>query len=496
MANKEILLMQEGMVWGEIQDFAQNAVVQIFAQVGKFNWTEPYKIEDQYEGRGSGFLINEEGFLITNTHVVNEAKLVWVHIPALGREPLYTDVVSICPDVDIALLRLQEGSMQKIRALLGAIPYLTLGDSDQLYRAESVLTLGYPLGQYRLKSSTGVVSGRELLDGHALIQITAPINPGNSGGPLLNLRGQVIAIAIASVPLASNIGYAIPINDLKIIIDNLYTQNLIQKPQLGIQLMFASDEKATYLNNPIPAGLYVTNVFKGSLADKIGLQAGDMIYECNGVRLDPYGDAVVEWSSNKVSFFELMSRIKIGEKASLVIYREGKRLPLEFMYDVVQIFNIRSMYPDYESVEYETIAGLVIMELSSNHLPDLIEGAPELIKYQLAQNRLNSVLVISHMLPGSYAHRLRMLRIGDIITEINGKKVKTLHDMRRVIKQSSTTGLLTLKTELSAFVVFSLAKILEGESRLCKGFAYPLSKMVQTLYRTVEKNAEYKKKSE
>lgn len=211
MADEKVLLVNEGAYWTQVQEIVQNAVVQVFAQINRFNWLEPYQSGEQAENRGSGFFIDDQGHIITTSHVILEAKHVWIQVPILGQQLLHADIISICPEQDIALLKLHENDAKNIRTILTSIPYLTLGNSDTVRRTDSVLVLGYPLGQYRLKSATGVVSGREFIQGHSLLQITAPVNPGNSGGPLLNVQGQVIGITIAMVSNVYNIGYAIPI---------------------------------------------------------------------------------------------------------------------------------------------------------------------------------------------------------------------------------------------------------------------------------------------
>ena len=178
----EVYLVQENFVWSVIQAAAQNAIVQVFAQIGQFDWCEPYRIEAQYESFGSGFLIDDNGYVVTNAHVVESAKYIWIQVPILGRKKLDVEVVSICPDRDIALLKISDSGVADLRALLGSIPFLVLGDSDAVQSADGVLVLGYPLGQYHVKSTTGIVSGQEFVLSSTLLQVTAPINPGNSGG--------------------------------------------------------------------------------------------------------------------------------------------------------------------------------------------------------------------------------------------------------------------------------------------------------------------------
>ena len=124
-----------------------------------------------------------------------------------------------------------------IKRVLGSIPFLPLGDSDLIHRSDEVLALGYPLGQQSLKSTTGVISGRE----QHLIQMSAAINPGNSGGPSLNTKGEVIGINSAGIPAAQNVGYMIPINDLKIVLADLYKVKLLRKPFLGVLFNNATD---------------------------------------------------------------------------------------------------------------------------------------------------------------------------------------------------------------------------------------------------------------
>lgn len=482
--NKQIVYAPD---WTQLQDMMQNAVVQVFSQVGRFNWLEPYKTEEEVESRGSGFIINEDGYIITNAHVIDEAKRVWVHIPSFGRQAIHVEIIGFCPDRDLALLRIMPDPLKKIKDDLKMVPYLTFGDSDLVQRTDNVLVLGYPLGQYRLKSTTGIVSGRESSGGQALIQMTAPINPGSSGGPLLNEQGQVIGITVASIFAASNVGYAIPINELKQILDELYTKRLVRLPVLGVQFVFSNDSKAEYLGNPLPAGLYITKVLKHSLFERVGVQEGDMLYEFNGFRLDAYGDTTAPWGSDKTSLTDLIARIKIGEKIQMVLYRKGKRIEMQFVFELLPPYPIRKMFPDYEDVNFETLGGMVIMELTDNHFPSLIEMAPDLIKFVRSDEKYEPVLVITNVLPGSLAHQLHSLLPGDIIREINDKKVSTLDSYCEALQKSVSTGFVTIKTERNIYAVFSLHALLDDEMQLSKDFVYPISKTVENLLKQIQK---------
>jgi serine protease Do len=483
----EIFLVQESMVWAAICAAAQNTIVQVFAQNGQFDWREPYRIEAQYEGFATGFLIDDNGYVVTNAHVVESAKYIWIQIPILGRHKLDVDVVGICPDRDIALLKINDDGVEALRQALGSIPFLVLGDSDKVQSADGVLVIGYPLGQYHIKSTTGIVSGREFLLTGSLLQTTAPINPGNSGGPLLNAQGHVIGIAVAIIPNAQNVGYAIPVNELRIILDELRIKKFMRRPYLGIRFVVSSDEKARFLNNPMPSGLYVAQVFPNTMFARAGVQAGDMLYECAGGVLDAYGELYIEGLHSKISMYDLVSRIRVGDEIPLVIYRNGERKDLKCIIDDEPPFAVRKKYPNYEPVAYDTIAGMVVMELATNHLEELLEEYPALIRFNEPEYRVESALIITNITPGSYAHQVGSLMPGNIISYVNGIRVKTLEDWSKAIAKSSENGFVSLITDHDVLTVLLLEKILTDEIKLSTAFAYPLSETIKKLQQSVKK---------
>jgi len=475
--------------WRPVQEKIRDTVVQIFSQVAEFDWLQPYRTPMQYTSRGSGFFINEDGELITNAHVVDQAIAVWIQIPSLGKRLIDVTVVSICPERDIALLKVTDEDLASITQALGAIPSLSLGDSDSVFRSDEVLALGYPLGQESLKSTSGVVSGRE----QNYIQTSAPINPGNSGGPLLNTLGEVIGINSAGITEAQNIGYAIPINDLKVILPDLYKVKLLRKPFLGILSVNATDNLTNYLGNPQPGGCYVVEIVKGSPLYKAGIQSGDMIYEINGHRLDIYGEMTVPWSEDKVSIVDYVSRLAIGEDVQLVVYRDGERKECEVEFAHSQVLPIRKIYPGYEEIDYEVFGGMVIMELTMNHIKILKDHAPGLVKYTEMKNQSDSVLIMTHIFPNSQLYRARTLAPGVTLKEVNGVPVKTLADFRDCLQLSFKNNYLTIKaidnlTRASdnLLVVLSFDKVLQEEAILSQNFHYPISDTVTALFEMVQ----------
>ncbi len=467
--------------WGGLQSKVKDTVVQIFAQQAVPDLLQPFKTPTQYQGTGSGFFINENGEIITNAHVVNQAKSVWIQVPSLGKRQIDVEIVGVSPDRDLALLRIKKDELEEFKQDVGGIKYLHLGNSDLVHRADEIMTLGYPLGQQGLKSTTGIVSGRE----QHLIQIDAAINPGNSGGPSLNLKGEVIGINTLYAPDAQNVGYIIPINELKIVLDDLRTFKLLKRPYLGILFNNASDALTEFLGNPPPGGVYVVEVYKDSPLQKAGIQKRDMIYEINGHKLDVYGELL--WNEDRISIIDYVSQLKLGQEISLVVYRQGKRLDLKFIFNQPELLPIHKIYPGYETLDYEIVAGMVVQPLTTNHLPLLVNIAPGLTRYAEMKHQMEHALIITHIFPDSQAQRCRSLIPGAILSEINGLKVTTIESFRTALFESIKTGRLSIETTDSVFVVLPFKKIIEEDQRLAKDYFYPLTPGVQSLINTLEK---------
>ncbi len=476
VANREL--------WRPIQEKVTDTVVQVFAQIAHIDLLQPYRAPNQQPVYGSAFFIDDEGHLLTNSHVVNQAMSIWITIPSLGKRIIDVELVGHSPERDVALLRLTEESKKIVEDELGQIPFLELGSSDHIFRSDEVMALGYPLGQHSLKSTTGVISGRE----HQFIQISAPINPGNSGGPLLNGKGQVIGINTAAITGAQNVGYIIPIDHVTNILADLKKVKVLRKPFLGIIYNQASDALTEYLGNPQPGGCYVVEVFKNSTLYKSGVQRGDMLYEINGHRLDIYGDMNVSWSEDKISISDYVTRMSVGENVNLIVYRKGERKDFTIEFSQAELPAIRTIFPGYEQIDYEIIAGMVVMPLTLNHIRLLHKVAPGLTHYVEMKNQSDPVLIVSHIFPNSEIYRSRSLPIGSILNELNGMKVSSLDDLRNAIKSSVGSKFLTfkitdnvLRSSENVLIVLPFDKVLAQEARLANEHRYPLSETVKVL---------------
>lgn len=468
--------------WSVLQSSLKDTVVQVISLFAEYNWLEPYKTPNQGRGTGTGFFINENGDIITNAHVVNQAAAVYIQIPSQGKEQFEAEVLCFNPDRDLALLKIKQKDLERVKTKLGKISYIQLGDSDSVKRGSEVMLLGFPLGQQSLKSTVGVVSGRESIAGRQFLQIDAPSNPGNSGGPCLTSGGKVIGILTAGITEAQNVNYVIPINELKLVLKDMYDcpTRLLRKPFLGVLYHPTNSAMANYLKTET-SGVYVTTVLKGSLLDKAGVEAGDVITAINGHDIDMYGDIYVPGAEDKISLSDYAAFLPLNKDVSVVLYRDGKKKNLNVNFKYVELPPIRVKYPNYEKIDYEIFGGMVIMELCRNLIPMLLPISPDLIKFENPKNQLSGALIVTNVLPNSIVFKTRVITPGSIITEVNGVEVETVEGFRNAIKESMKTGYVTLKTNQDIFAVFELSKALADEANLSTLFRYQISDFMQNL---------------
>ncbi|MDQ7822874.1 MAG: trypsin-like peptidase domain-containing protein [Candidatus Eremiobacteraeota bacterium] len=258
------------------------------------------------EGRGSGVIVSEEGLILTNEHVVHGATEILVtlsneqHFPAKVKG---ADILS-----DIAML------VVDAKALKAAV----LGNSDDLRIGESVVAVGSPY-RFQQTVTVGVLSGRgrsiseQSKDFQDLLQTDAAINPGNSGGPLVNTRGEVIGINTAIIPYAQGIGFAIPINTVKNIMEQLIAHGKVSRPYIGIMMQDLNEQIARYYRLPLKEGIIIVGVAPGSPAAASGLQIRDIITEMNGTAL-----------KDAEALRKLVKGLKVGDSVSLKVWRMGR----------------------------------------------------------------------------------------------------------------------------------------------------------------------------
>lgn len=275
---------------------------------------QPSSPNNTESGIGTGFIIGENGIILTNKHVVdgNEQYVV------ITNENEKYDVQKINKDPlnDLAILKIDATNLRAME----------LGDSSALEVGQTVIAMGNALGEFKNTVTVGVVSGldrqiqaADQMGGNAeklgnVIQTDAAINPGNSGGPLLNIGGQVIGIntAVAAGSIAQNIGFAIPINSAKPIINEFLSTGKISSPYIGVRYQMISKRMA--LLNELPEGAYIAEVVSGGPADKAGIKSEDIITEINGNKLS---------DTNQLT--DIIRTLKVGQNVEVKYVREDKQ---------------------------------------------------------------------------------------------------------------------------------------------------------------------------
>jgi S1-C subfamily serine protease len=281
-------------------------------------------------GIGSGVLLDEEGLILTNAHLVADASKILVTLHDGTR--LVADLVGTDLVTDLALLR--------VRLPKGFHRTVQLGDSDQAEIGQRVLTIGHPFGLgYAL--STGVISGvgapsePGIAIQERIIQISAAINPGNSGGPLVDAEGRVIGINSAMLVGAQSIGFAIPINTAKTVVTELLAHGRVIRPWLGISGKLLSEEVIGLFALPLGKGLLVMHIDEGSPAKKAGLLGGTMNVTIEGEPWVLGGDILVAVNGLQVKapedFVKLYSALKVGQTVQLSLMRNGSRHQMTVM---------------------------------------------------------------------------------------------------------------------------------------------------------------------
>lgn len=367
---------------------------------------------------GSGFIINNEGFIVTNDHVVRDAETIQVK---LSNESVYTGkVIGSDPKTDIAVIKID--SKEPLTAAV-------FGDSNKLQVGQWAVAIGNPFGLDRTVT-VGVISatGRSNMGIETyedFIQTDASINPGNSGGPLLNIYGEVIGINTAIVATGQGIGFAIPVNMAKQVVTQLINKGNVSRSWLGVSIQSVTEEMASSFGLPNTSGALVNDVAPGGPAAKAGILQGDVITSFDG---NPVKDVR--------QLQRIVAETPIGKKAPVELYRNGKRISVLVTTTPAESAPAQQQRP----AEREAGAlGLSVQELG-----------PEMRAQGL------SGVMVSDLEPGGIAEESGVQR-GDVIVSVNQKKVSNLAEYQRAMKDATRKGAVALLVRRgSASIYFAL----------------------------------------
>lgn len=382
--------------------------------------------EFKRKGLGSGFIFSEDGYIVTNNHVVERATDIKVILQNGDSYP--AKVIGTDPKSDLALLKIEPKTK---------LPAVKFGNSDRLEIGDWVLAIGNPFGLGHTVTS-GIISakGRSLGLGSYddFVQTDAAINPGNSGGPLFNFQGEVIGVNTAIIAGGQGIGFAIPVNMAKNVVSQLRNGGKVVRGWIGVYVQQVTPEIAESLELGDDDGALVADITEGGPADKAGLKRGDIIIELNGNKIDQMPDLP-----------KLVASYSPGTKTKLKVLRDGKEKVLnvklgELPEQGTQV-STRNQKDDIEQS-----LGLIVQDITPQ------------IKKKLGIEYSNGV-VITNVRANSVGSEGGLLR-GDVILEINKKQIVNLDDYRKnidaakegqnllfLIKRGSNTIYVALKPE-------------------------------------------------
>jgi serine protease Do len=344
---------------------------------------------------GSGFLISSDGYILTNYHVVTRADEINVKLSD-GRE--FKAIVKGSDEtLDLALIKIESKA---------ALPAVRLGDSDAIEIGEWVLAIGNPFGLAETVTA-GIVSAKGRVIGSGpyddFIQTDASINPGNSGGPLFNASGEVIGINSAIISGGQGIGFAIPVNMAKAIIEQLKADGKVTRGWLGVMIQPVTPNLAKSFGMEDEKGALISEVVAGSPAEKSGLKPGDIIRTYDGKKIQEMNDLP-----------RLVATTPISKKVKVTYLRDGKEVETTVVIDRLKAGDNGAMVDDAGAV-----LGMQVQELSDELARRL--RSPE-----------TSGVVVTWLDDDGLAAAAGIL-LNDIVKEINGHKIASLDDYKRAI---------------------------------------------------------------
>ncbi|MDH3600782.1 MAG: DegQ family serine endoprotease [Candidatus Tectomicrobia bacterium] len=377
----------------------------------------------QQQGAGSGVIISEDGYIVSNNHVVENAEAVTVTLA--DQQEYEAKIMGRDPKTDLAVLKIEPKF---------TLPAAKLGNSDDLNVGDWVLAIGNPFGLNHTVTS-GIVSAKGRVIGAGpyddFIQTDASINPGNSGGPLFNMNGDVVGINTAIIPNGQGIGFAIPVNTAKPLIPQLMSDGTVTRGFLGVNIQTITPELAAALKLQDRNGALVSDVMPDSPAEQAGIQRGDVILTFNDKKIEDSRDLAATVAGTPVD-----------EDVEVLVLRDGKQtlLPL----------TVGKMMPDGDAKQPQTQEperskwGFRLQELT----PEMAR------KYGLSEDQGVGVVAVQPDSPAAEAG----VRPGDILLQVNQKPVQSLQDVQDALAQADEDALLILVKRNQGSLFIALAK--------------------------------------
>ncbi len=355
--------------------------------------------EFKHRSLGSGFFIDQNGFIVTNNHVIENADKIEVILK--NGKKFEAKIIGRDPNTDIAIIKINGKDN---------FPAVTLGNSDSLKVGQWVVAIGSPFGLEQTVTA-GIVSAKGRVIGSGpyddFIQTDASINPGNSGGPLINMKGRVVGINTAIISGGQGIGFAIPINMAKGIFKQLRAHGEVTRGWLGVVIQDLSEELVEYYGIPGKKGIIVTETVPDDPADQAGIKAEDIILTVNDKKVATSRDLT-----------KMVAGISVGKKIKILVLRKGEKK--EFTVKIAKRPDTKKTPRNQRERENSDELGINVSTLTNEQARRFGINTTEFV-------------IITHVLPGGKGDRAG-LKEWDIIKEINHHVIKTKQDYKKALK--------------------------------------------------------------
>ena len=458
------------------QERVYNSVIKIVNNSITPNYVIPYSVDKQSQSIGAGFFIDNKGHALTAAHVVENAVELWIKLPTFGQKVFRGEVISVYPDFDLAVIKVNDIENEH---------FLELGDSDSISLRDTVYTIGYPRNPKYPIITTGTISGKR----GDYIQTDTPVNPGNSGGPLLDTNNKVIGITSAVLAQSEDSSLIVPINILKQNLESmmLSENRIINKNVLGVLLVNGNNNYRELYNVPddCSEGVIVKDVLKNSPLKNV-LKKGDLICSFHNGEynydIDNFGETDVEWETGKASLDQIVKRCIPNQKVKITYFSQEKEEIKEKIFNLKtynQVYPIKKNFSYIDTLDYEVFAGLIVMDLSINHL--LLPQFRNLTNLIHTGDIFKPQLLITHIFSNSDIALTSSLSAGSLIKTVNGVNVNNLESFRKaILKPIKKNGkqFIIIENQNNDNAIINTKSLIKEEEKLNNTYNYEQSSII------------------
>lgn len=417
------------------------------------------RLGDLREWTGSGFFMKcpfQEGIIITNAHVVKNAKTIEIMSMLTSEEKFEAQLIGIVKnqEPDIAIIKLKESELVRFKKLAKVIiPCLELCEKDEIARGTVLKAIGYPMGMSEPNITGGEITN--FVSGNSAVTekyvTNAAINPGNSGGPAIDKKGKVIGINTSIFKESENIGFITPFTFIKIILKNVFENNSIYFSDIGGTFQKNSDTLAIELGVKSSNGIIVTSIEKYGFLDELGILEEDIILSINKNVIDRHGIFIKKNNYHRNNIFDVFKLIPIGDIVEVLVIRNGKRVSLKGKALALPPKKIK-FKPIILERNFLEVWGMTIQTLTYEII-EAFNVIDSQVFYQILQrfDENKERIVVTHIEKGSTAY-LQEWSIGEVIYSFNGTTIEGIDHFEKLLNTSS--GKIKLKTEVGVIGFF------------------------------------------